>query len=97
MVSATKVEEFKKAFSEEFVPAAAKHGLKLVGTWQSWMREMPLEITHLWTYNDMISMVKSREAQNEDPELLKARGAVGPYILDETKRILIPLPYSPLQ
>ena len=89
-------EEFIKTLIEEYIPAREKYGMKMVGAWETMIGlRLPREITHLWSFEDLGHMQRCLAVETE--EVAKAKTRVLSFAVDESLKILGPLPYSPLK
>ena len=96
-VAPDKVEEFKKLL-EKHLPLAEKYGRKLVGSWETLIGpRIPRQIVNLWAFEDMAHRERYNAVFSKDEELLKSRSRLESLILEETTKIMVPTPYSPLK
>jgi hypothetical protein len=77
-----------------------KHGIKVIGFWQTAVGRQNLELVYILAYEDANDRMRKWEAFGKDPEWLKARAdseVHGPLVAQVENKLLVPTPYSPLQ
>ena len=80
---------------EEYIPIAEKHGMRLVGSWQTQIGTIP-EVTDLWAFDNLGHFEKVRQAMAEDPEYRSIYPKIQAFVVRETLKIVRPLPFSPM-
>ncbi len=89
-------DKFLKIFEEEW--QWGKYGRKLAGQWETIIgQRLPREITDLWAFDDLAHRQREQEAVAKDPEQLRVIAKLNSLLVDETVKVLAPLPLSPLK
>jgi hypothetical protein len=87
-------------FTNHAVPLFEKHGMQLVGFWQTVVGPSNHELTYLLAFEDANHRDRAWAAFMADPAWIKAKAESetnGPLVADVANRILTPAPFSPLQ
>jgi NIPSNAP len=91
-----KMEEFKKVFEREMLPAAKKIGWSLAAQWDTTVGTLS-EVTDLWAYDDLSHMQRVQEAMSTSPEFQKAFAHIEPLIAHESMKLMVPTALSSLK
>lgn len=87
-------------FTDHAVPLFEKHGLQLVGFWQTVVGPSSHEVTYLLAFDDLNQRERAWDAFINDPDWIKAKAASeqnGALVADVANRILKPAAFSPLK
>jgi len=90
-----RMEDLNRRFREHTMKLFAKHGVKVVGFWQTVIGDSD-ELIYITTFEDMNHRQRAMDAFARDPEWLKARQeseANGVLVARVTNRILKPTDY----
>ena len=77
-----------------------KHGITVVGFWQTAVGRQNFELVYLLAYEDVNDRMRKWEAFMGDPEWQQVRAESekqGPLVAQVENKLLVPTPYSPLQ
>lgn len=88
--------KFVEILTNEFVPLAAKHGMRLVGSWQAAVGVQD-EFTDLWAFDSLEQYGAAFRSAAKDPEFQKAFDRIRSVAVHEATKLLKPLPVSPLK
>ena len=90
-----KMNEFCSIFEKEIVPIWNKHGQKLAAAWKTTVGAYD-EVTDLWAFDSLAEMERIRSAISQDPKAMEAAMKTTPLVIKEVSKIMLPLPYSPM-
>ena len=76
--------------------SAEKFGIKTIGSWSTVYGNVN-EVTLLVAYEDMGKLEKSNMAMMQDKEFQSAVGKLAPFIVSQTRKLMMPTPASPLK
>ncbi|MBI2832642.1 MAG: NIPSNAP family protein [Chloroflexi bacterium] len=89
-------EKFLRTFREEW--QWDKYGRKLVGQWETIIGpRLPREITDLWAFDDLAHRQREQEAVAKDPDQIRVISKLNGMLVEETIKVMAPLPLSPLK
>jgi hypothetical protein len=94
-----KMPEIQKRFNDVTMKLFAKHGIKVVGFWDTIVGESN-ELVYICAFDDLAHRQKAWAAFQADPEWIAARKASeanGPLLEKVINKIWKPTPFSPLQ
>jgi len=94
-----KMEAINNRFRNVAVRLFEKHGMKVVGFWQTMVGENN-ELTYILSFEDLNQMQRAWDSFRKDPEWIKTRKeteADGPLVAGITNKILVPTDYSPIK
>ncbi len=95
-----RVPDILNRFTHHAVPLFEKHGMMLVGFWQTVVGPSNHELTYLLAFDDAAHRDRAWAAFMADPAWIEAKTdseTNGPLVADVSNRILAPVPFSPLQ
>jgi NIPSNAP len=85
---------FLKFFQNEFLPVAQKHGMQLLGAFQTTVGPLS-EILDLWRFDNLATFGEVSKALGGDPEFRRLIAEARALAPDEDINLHVPLPYSP--
>ena len=94
-----KMPDIQKRFNDVTMKLFAKHGIKVVGFWDTIVGESN-ELVYICAFDDLAHRQKAWGAFQADPEWIAARKASeanGPLLEKVINKIWKPTPFSPLQ
>ncbi len=77
-------------------PMIEKFGVKVIGSWRTLIGDSN-EYTILFAYEDMGQLQKSAMAMMQDKEYQAVWQKIPPLIISQSRKIMMPLPTSPLK
>jgi len=89
-----------RRFTDHAVPLFAKHGITLVGFWQTAIGPSSNEIVYIVSYRDLAHQERAWGAFMADPAWQTAKAESeenGMLVADVANRILTPTDFSPLK
>jgi hypothetical protein len=89
-----------KRFTDHAVPLFERHGIKLVGFWQTAIGPSSNELTYILAYDSLEHRERAWGAFVSDPDWIRAKAESeknGMLVADVANRILKPTAFSPLQ
>ena len=93
--------DINKRFSEVTMKLFEKHGMKVVGFWQTIIGPSSIsELIYIIAFEDLSHRQAAWEAFMNDPEWQNAKRESeknGPLVANVANKILKPTPYSPIQ
>ena len=95
-----RVPDILNRFTDHAVPLFEKHGMKLVGFWQTVVGPSNHELTYLLAFEDANHRDRAWAAFMADPAWIKAKAdseTNGVLVAEVANRILAPVPFSPMQ
>ncbi len=93
-VTAGQTGAFLRFFQSEFLPVAQKHGMQLVGAFQTAVGPLS-EILDLWRFDNLAAYAEVSKALGADPEIRRLIAEARALAPDEDITLHFPLPYSP--
>ncbi len=90
-----KVKEYNEVVVK-FLALMEKHGIKLVGSWQTTIGES-WEYTHITSVDDLATLQKNIKGLNQDAEYQRLSEQMSHLITRRVIKILSPTEYSPLK
>ena len=87
-------------FTNHALPLFEKHGIKLVGFWQTVIGPSSNELVYVVAYDDLSHRERAWNAFMNDPAWMEAKAKSeqnGMLVADVANRILTPTTFSPLQ
>ena len=87
-------------FTDHAVPLFEKHGIQLIGFWQTTIGLSSNELYYIIAFDDLAHRQRAWGAFMCDPEWIEAKAESekhGPLVADVTNMILTPTVFSPLQ
>lgn len=91
-----KLPEVFDLIEKRLVPLAAKHGMKLAGSWRTFVGNED-EITDLWAFDNMDHLAKVFRALGKDTEWQEGITLIRRCVTHETIKLMAPAPFSPLK
>ena len=88
--------KFVELLTNKFAPLAAKHGMKLVGSWQTVVGVQD-EFTDLWAFDNMEHYAAVFRSMVKDPEFQKTFDEIRSLAVHEVTKLMRPLPVSTLK
>ena len=95
-----RLKDINDRFANHTMALFAKHGIEVVGFWQTVVGKQNFELVYLLAYDDANDRMEKRASFQSDPEWQKARAESekqGPLVAQVENKLLAPTPYSPLQ
>ena len=95
-----RVPDILDRFTDHALPLFEKHGMELVGFWQTVIGPSNHELTYLLAFEDANHRDRAWAAFMADPAWIKAKAeseANGVLVAEVANRMLAPTPFSPLQ
>ena len=95
-----KMPDIMARFTNHALPLFEKHGIKLVGFWQTAIGPSSNELVYFVAYDDLGHREKAWNAFMNDPAWIEAKAKSeqnGMLVADVANRILTPTAFSPLQ
>jgi len=90
------VPKFLDNLENRFVPVATKHGMRLVGAFQTAVGTMD-EITDIWAFDNLEHYAQVFRSLAKDPEWQSIFDEERSLVRRETTKFLRALPFSPLR
>ncbi len=92
-----KAQQFSDIMEREYLPAAEKHGVKMVACLKTALGGNVDEVTDIWAFQSLEHLEKVRASQFKDVKYMDARKKLRDLMKEETIKIMVPLPVSPLK
>ncbi len=94
VVAPGKVGEFSQFLGNRFIPYFEKHGARLIGSWVTTIGRRD-EVTDVWAFKNLAHYEEVMQTIKADKEFAPLRETVCSLTLEETTKIVSPLPCSP--
>jgi hypothetical protein len=91
-----KVLEFEEVLGKKFSPYLEKLGAKFVGSWFTLVGPQS-EVTDLWCFENAAHYEEVMQKVMMDPEAIPLMATLSSLIVQETTKLMYPLPCSPLK
>jgi hypothetical protein len=91
-----KIPEYSDSYVKELIPYYQEVGTKVAGSFRALTGNMN-EVYHLWVYDALDDLDKSRKIRATHPGFRKAEAILAPFRVSVMRTILVPNPWSPMK